>query len=148
MFERQPSYFTNCKQCGVKIHLRQMAHEQWVAFDNKTRVHQCGQQSAYDELASLRHRKTTSTKQDISSSKNTQLRAKSPAAREVEFVKKTNKRTFSELLRSPGEWPNLVLIAMLLMLLRLTILFSSVVKLALDYWWVSLTIIAIFYSAK
>lgn len=49
-FSREPSYFTTCKYCGVKIHMRQMPHDQWVAFDGSEIVHHCGRGSDYDNL--------------------------------------------------------------------------------------------------
>jgi|AntAceMinimDraft_1070359.scaffolds.fasta_scaffold111201_2 hypothetical protein len=47
------SYFKKCDDCGATIHLRQMRHEQWVAFDGKKRVHKCGRKSRYDNVGSV-----------------------------------------------------------------------------------------------
>lgn len=41
------SYFTNCKWCGERIHMRQMPYGQWLAFDGPDSVHNCGQASEY-----------------------------------------------------------------------------------------------------
>ncbi len=49
-FSRRSSsgaYFTSCKWCGERIHMRQMPHGQWVAFDGEESVHKCGQISEY-----------------------------------------------------------------------------------------------------
>ena len=46
------SYFRDCKWCGQRIHMRQMPHGQWVAFDGDESVHECGQSSQYDNAPS------------------------------------------------------------------------------------------------
>lgn len=49
------SYFTACKWCGERIHMRQMPHGQWVAFDGHESVHKCGQASDYDDSPTHTH---------------------------------------------------------------------------------------------
>jgi hypothetical protein len=44
------SYFQQCKSCGQAIQMRQMPAGQWVAFDDVERVHDCRNQSAYNDL--------------------------------------------------------------------------------------------------
>lgn len=51
---RSPSYFRRCKKCGARIHMREMPHGQWVAFDGRDSVHSCGQPSEYDTLSPQR----------------------------------------------------------------------------------------------
>ena len=41
------SYFRDCRYCGELIHMRQMRHGQWVAFDAPERAHKCGQTSEF-----------------------------------------------------------------------------------------------------
>lgn len=41
------SYFTSCKWCGERIHMRQMPHGQWVAFGGADAVHRCPDASEY-----------------------------------------------------------------------------------------------------
>jgi len=57
---REPSYFTTCKWCRAKIHLRQMEQGQWVPFDGTSNVHRCPNQGDYNYLekrkASRRYR--------------------------------------------------------------------------------------------
>jgi hypothetical protein len=48
--EREPSYFKRCNKCKAKIHLRQMEHGQWVAFDGPEDVHRCPHRGVYDQL--------------------------------------------------------------------------------------------------
>jgi hypothetical protein len=44
------SYFRNCKWCGQRIHMREMPYGQWVAFDGPESVHDCDQESEYNNL--------------------------------------------------------------------------------------------------
>ncbi|MBM3273399.1 hypothetical protein FJY94_09245 [Candidatus Kaiserbacteria bacterium] len=41
------SYFTTCKWCGERIHMREMPYGQWVAFGGSDTVHKCPESSEY-----------------------------------------------------------------------------------------------------
>lgn len=49
-FKRKDSYFRDCIYCGQRIHMRQMPAGQWVAFDDASSVHDCRNESAYNDL--------------------------------------------------------------------------------------------------
>jgi hypothetical protein len=57
----QGSYLTTCKWCGERIHMRQMPHGQWVAFEGAESVHHCGQLSDYGPTSSTSQRGSFST---------------------------------------------------------------------------------------
>src|SRR2546430_2364944 len=41
------SYFTTCRWCRQRIHMRHMPHGQWLAFSDSMSVHECTQKSQY-----------------------------------------------------------------------------------------------------
>ncbi len=45
------SYFTACKWCGERIHIREMPHGQWVAFGGSRLVHKCPESTEYDPIS-------------------------------------------------------------------------------------------------
>jgi len=46
------SYFTTCKWCDERIHMRQMPYGQWLAFNADDSVHSCDGPSGFDAMAS------------------------------------------------------------------------------------------------
>lgn len=103
---REPSYFTTCKHCGVKIHLRQMEHDQWVAFDGKTRVHRCGQESEYDDLASAGGRRRNI--RSFTVPKNEMQHPYHPTSAQAQPLPAQQPQSIRDLLCSPRKWPQLV----------------------------------------
>jgi hypothetical protein len=57
------SYFTSCKWCGERIHMREMPHSQWVAFGGSNKIHRCPERSDYEPTLGSGSRRGTPTGQ-------------------------------------------------------------------------------------
>ena len=146
---RESSYFTNCKYCGVKIHLRQMEHQQWVAFDGKTRVHRCGQEGDYENLAGSSMRRQRRASSYFTLPSGGPQNNSEPQGPIAQITTTAEPQSWGKLLLAPSKWPSLIgelvvgVVTLFMGLLMVALL------LATNYWWVvAIGAVAIYYLGK
>lgn len=144
---RESSYFTTCKHCGVKIHMRQMPYDQWVAFDGPEIAHRCGRGSDYDDLSFQKSFHTSSLCRGDTQVNNPGFES-AIHKHKTPNIKKLPSYVWP-LLRSPvAALSQLILIAIALPMLVVPIFMMALagfIGLVFRYWW-GFLLLAIFYD--
>lgn len=139
---QQKSYFTTCKYCGVKIHVRHMEHDQWVAFDAPDQVHQCGHSSYYDTVEThhrtMRPRSTDQMFPVQTEPSRSGQSGKLATSLSSEAVRsETHHRSdLTQVILTPKRWHQLFPLLFSLVLAGVLMIVAGLLSLAVRFWWV------------